>query len=126
MPAQLVGQTAAVTLLEGTLLNRSHLSPEARIPEGSALLGAVLNPGQYPVGLREGDLVGLVEAAPLVAASDAPAVADLGVGEVREIAEPPVGSGALVASLLVPEAASARIAAAGADGRISLVVVGSR
>ena len=124
--ARLVGQTATVTLLKGTLLNPSHVSSEPRVPDGMALVGAVLNPGQYPVGLREGDQVKLVEAASLASPDDTSGVGELGVGEVQEIAEPPVGSGALVVSLSVADESAARIAAAGADGRISLVVVGSR
>ena len=89
-----------------------------------ALVGAALDPGQYPVDLREGDQVRLVESTPPTAAE--PSVRTLAVGQVREASEPPTGASALVVSLLVPSEAGDAAAAAGAEGRISLVVVGSR
>lgn len=124
--ASVVGQAATATLPAGTLLHRSHLAPDARIPDGMALLGTVLDPGEYPVGLREGDEVRLIAAPATSADPGSPEAMDLGVGEVRELAEPPTGSGALVASLLVPQDSAAPISAAGAQGRISLVVIGTR
>lgn len=51
---------------------------------------------------------------------------NLGTGEVRQVKEPTTGGKALVVSLLVPKTNADAVAAAGADGRISLVVVGSR
>ena len=124
--AKVLGQVAAGTLPGGTLLHRSHLAPHVRIPEGMALLGAVLEAGEYPVGLREGDEVRLIAAPGPSADAGNPGVADLGVGEVRELAEPPTGSAALVVSLLVPGDSAAAISAAGGEGRISLVVIGER
>ena len=124
--AEVLGQVAAGRLPAGTLLHRSHLAPHVRIPEGMALLGAVLDPGEYPVGLREGDEVRLIAAPGPSADAGDPAVTDLGVGQVRELAEPPTGSGALVVSLLVPRDSAAAISAAGGQGRISLVVIGDR
>ncbi len=124
--SNVVGQVAAVSLVRGTLLTDAHLAAEARVPEGMALLGAVLDPGQYPVGLREGDSVLLVETSPSgTAGIDREPVA-LGEAEVREIAEPPTGGSALVVSLLVPAESAKSVSVAGAQGRISLVVVGSR
>jgi len=122
----LVGQTATVTLLRGTLLNRSHLSTAARVPAGMSLIGAVLNPGQYPPGLREGDQVELIQTPPVTAGPSDQTVRNLGTGEVRAIAEPPTGASALVVSLLVADDSADAVAAAGAQGRISLVVVGSK
>ncbi len=122
----LLGQTATVTLLRGTLLNQSHLSSEARVPAGMSLIGAVLNPGQYPPGLREGDQVELIQTPPVTAGPSDQTVTNLGSGEVRAIAEPPTGASALVVSLLVADNSADAVAAAGAQGRISLVVVGSK
>lgn len=123
--SEIVGQSASVTLTRGTLLTRSHVSVEARIPEGMALLGTVLDPGQYPVDLHEGDQVRLIVTSP-AAAGQPNATEDLGTAEVREMAEPPTGPRALVVSLLVPNDLADRVSAAGAEGRISLVVIGSR
>lgn len=123
--ASIVGQSVAVSLPKGTLLNRSLLTDEARVPEGMALLGVILDAGQYPTDLRIGDTVELVQASPLAATAEA-SVTNLGTAEVRQVEEPSTGGKALVVSLLVPKANADAIAAAGADGRISLVVVGSR
>ncbi len=122
----IVGQAASVTLLEGTLLNPSHLSATARVPDGMALLGALLDPGQYPVGLREGDVVRLISSVPSSDLTAGSTIEDLGTAEVVEMAEPITGPGALVVSLLVPDAQAGRVSTAGAEGRISLVVVESR
>lgn len=121
----IVGQSIAVSLPAGTLLNRSMVTDEARVPDTMALLGVVLDPGQYPTDLRIGDTVELVQTAPR-AAGTAATVTNLGTGDVRQVEEPPTGGKALVVSLLVAKAKADVIAAAGAEGRISLVVVGSR
>ena len=121
----IIGQSIAVSLPKGTLLNRSLLTNEARVPGGMALVGVVLDPGQYPTDLSIGDTVELVQTAPL-AAGPAATVTNLGTGEVRQVKKPATGGKALVVSLLVPKANADAIAAAGAQGRISLVVVGSR
>lgn len=120
----IVGETASVTLSKGTLLNRSMVSDEPRVPDGMALLGVVLDSGQYPIDLREGDQVELIEAASASVGAEA-GVVNLGGGEVRQIAEPTTGGKALVVSLLVPKESADRVAASGAAGRISLLVVGS-
>ncbi len=121
----IIGQALAASLPKGTLLSRSMLTDEARVPDGMALLGVVLDPGQYPTDLTIGDNVELVQTAPL-AAGGAATVTNLGTGEVRQVEEPLTGGKALVVSLLVPRANADAVAAAGAEGRISLVVVGSR
>ncbi len=123
---EVVGRTAGVSLIAGTILTTAHLADEPRVPEGMALLGAILEPGQYPVGLRPADQVEMIEAHPLAAGSVAQPIVAHGLAEVRALAEPSTGSGALVVSLLVPESAAGSVAAAGADGRLSLVVVGMR
>lgn len=122
----IIGQSAAVSLPKGTLLNPSLLTDESRVPAGMALVGVVLDPGQYPTDLNIGDTVDLVQMAPLAAAATETTINNLGTGDVRQLEEPQTGGKALVVSLLVPKANADAIAAAGADGRISLVVVGSR
>ena len=53
---QVVGRTAAVALSKGALLTDAQLADAAALPEGSVIAGAVLTPGQYPVGLAVGEL----------------------------------------------------------------------
>lgn len=123
--ASVVGQSTTVSLPKGTLLQPAMLTDEPRVPDDMALVGVVLDPGQYPTDVSIGDTVQLVRTGSPVA-TEAEPVSNLGSGEVRQLEEPPTGGKALVASLLVPTASADAIAAAGADGRIALVVVGSR
>ncbi len=122
---QIIGQTASVSLSRGTLLNPSMVSDDARVPAGMVLVGIVLDSGQFPIDLREGDQVELVETGAVAAAADG-GIANLGAAEVRGITEPTTGSKALVVSLLVPKSSADRVAVSGSQGRLSLVVVGSR
>jgi hypothetical protein len=123
---EVVGRTAAVTLAAGTVLVPGHLSAEPRVRPAEALVGAVLSPGQYPVDLAPGDLVRLVETPAAGHLDGQQAIVDRGSAEVRAVAEPATGSAALVVSLLVPGEIAPVVAAAGAQGRLSLVVVGNR
>ncbi|MEZ5378270.1 MAG: SAF domain-containing protein [Acidimicrobiales bacterium] len=121
----IIGTTAAMSLSQGTLLHPSMVTDEARVPDGMVLLGIVVDSGQYPIDLREGDRVELVETGAVIAGSDG-GVVNLGEADVRGIAEPTTGGKALVVSLIVPRDAADRVAISGSQGRISLVVVGSR
>jgi hypothetical protein len=88
-----------------------------------ALAGAMLEPGQYPVGLRSGDTVELVEIPSLSATEDAAAPLARGAAQVVEIDETDDSSSSIVVALLVPADAATAVAAAGASGRLTLIVV---
>jgi hypothetical protein len=118
-----VGQIATVTLLPGTLLAPEHVSDAPKVPEGRAVVGATIAPGQFPVSLAAGDEVLLVETPPPAATGDAALAVERGRATVLDIAEPNDGSGKLAVSLVVASADATDVAGAGAAGRLSLVVV---
>jgi Flp pilus assembly protein CpaB len=123
----LVGRTAAFTIPAGALVTAEQVSDAPAIPANSEFAGAIVKPGQYPVGLRVGDRVRVVESA---SAADA-AAGDVGGHErgtavVTEVQSLDDGSGGVAVSLAVPSDAAVDAAAAGAAGRLSLVVVEQR
>jgi hypothetical protein len=120
--SRVVGRTAAVDLSAGSLLTTDQVTDGPSLPKGTVVSGAVLQPGQYPVGLGIGDVVDLVE----TTAPDADGVGEpvsRGSGTVTDLAETTDGQGLLTVSLAVPTDGSAEISAAGAAGRLSLVVM---
>lgn len=121
---QVVGRTAAVALSKGALLTDAQLDDTSALPEGSVVAGAVLAPGQYPVGLAVGDTVDVVE----TTAPDASGVGDpvsRGSASVLDLADSIDGQGLLTVSLAIAADDAAAISSAGAAGRVSLVVTPS-
>ncbi|MBV8981565.1 MAG: SAF domain-containing protein [Acidimicrobiia bacterium] len=60
-----VGKTAAVTLLPGTLLTRKQLATSNAVTEGKVVIGLSLKPAQMPTSrLKEGDEVLVVATGP--------------------------------------------------------------
>jgi len=120
---ELIGQVALSTLEPGMLLAPSLVAAQPLVPTGSAVVGATLKPGQYPVGLRVGDKVRLVET-PASSATQATPAVTRGLAQVVDLSELPGGTGVAV-SLLVPDGSSVVLSSAGAAGRLSLAVVAS-
>ena len=121
---QVVGRTAATDLSEGTLLTDAQLTDGPALPDGIVVAGAVLKAGQYPVGLAVGDTVQLVE----TTAPDASGVGEpIGRGEatVLDLADSADGQGLVTVSLALASDDAAAVSAAGAAGRVSLVVIPS-
>jgi len=119
--ATVIGRTASVQLIGGSLLNPGQLADGPSLPEGTVIAGAVLKGGQYPVGLSIGDTVDVVE----TTSPDASGVGEpvvRGRATVTDIAEPDDGQSQLLVSLAVPSDAATAVSSAGAAGRISLVV----
>ena len=117
--ASVVGRSALVRLVPGALLHPAQLGTGEGPAPGLAVVGALLRPGQYPIGLRPGDEVlalrlidpaaGIGSAAPVRAT-----VAALGA--------PAAAAGGMVVSLAIEPADAAPVAAAGAAGHLALVV----
>jgi Flp pilus assembly protein CpaB len=124
---EVVGRTAAFTIPEGALVTTALVGDGPAAPAKSEIAGASVKPGQFPVGLRVGDRVRLIEAA---ASADATTGADegreRGTAVVTEVKSLDDGSGGLAVSLAVPTDAAVDVASAGAAGRLSLVVVEQR
>ena len=117
--SQVVGKAAATTLVPGAVLSPAQVGAASGLGAGEAVIGVPLKAGQAPSGLRAGTRVQVVDtggtaSAPAVVASRA-VVADVDTSET--------GSGVTVASLRVSDDDAVGVAAAGAAGRVSLVVL---
>jgi hypothetical protein len=124
--SRILGRPAAVRLVPGGLLSPAQLGDGAALPEGMALVGAVLKPGQFPLGLAPGDTVALV-AAPtsgtgLAVSADSPTQPPNAT--VVAVDRSVDGSGNTTVSLQLPATTAPLVAGAGAAGRLNLVVVG--
>jgi hypothetical protein len=137
MRSGIIGRIAAVRLMPGTLLSLSELNSGPALPKGSVVIGAVLHPGQYPVGLRVGDRVEIVLAGGTGAGGSPSAVQPSATqtgggggttatsGTVLAVDRTLTANGGVAASLAVPSDVSPELAAAGAAGSLDLVVIGS-
>ena len=118
---RVVGRTAAADLAAGSLLNPDQVIDAPALPAGTVVASAVLKDGQAPVDLAVGDVVDIVE----TTAVDAFGVGEArsrGTGQVVALSHPGDGENASVVSLAVPSDAAVAVSAAGAAGRLSLVV----
>jgi hypothetical protein len=123
----IVGQVADVRLVPGTLLTRAQLAKGPALSQGMALVGAVLKPGQFPIGLRVGDRVELIAAtaAPTGGTDRGPSGTTTSPeATVAALERTSDSSDTVTASLLVSAVDAAALADAGATGRLELVVVG--
>lgn len=123
---RLVGRTATVALAPGALLSPSQVGDGPVLPAGSVIVGAVLKPGYFPLGLRTGDSV-LVVALRSVGGS-------AGVSDAEQVLASPVKStvaaierladsgGASAVSLACDPDIAPVVAAAGAEGRLSVIL----
>lgn len=116
-----VGRTAPGGLTAGSLLNPDQLSDGPPLAEGTVLVGAVLKGGQFPVGLTIGDSVEIVETtAPDATGAGEPV--SRGTGTVTDLSDSVDGQSLRTVSIAVQAEDAAVISAAGAAGRVSLVV----
>lgn len=121
--ASVVGRTAAVSLIPGSLLNPSQLATGPAIDPAAAVVGAVLKPGQFPAGLRSGDKVLAIVLPPEAASATGQADVDPPIAAtVAAIETLPDSAGSVSVSLAVPPGDSATLAVAGARGRLALVL----
>ena len=124
--SRVVGQPAAVRLVPGSLLAPTEIGDGAALPEGMALVGAILKPGQFPLGLAPGDTVALVavpaSGAGVAVTADSPAEPPTATVVAVDRAADPTGNTAV--ALQLPAKAAPLVAGAGAAGRLNLVVVG--
>jgi hypothetical protein len=123
--ARVVGRPAAVRLVSGSLLSPAQVGGGVGLPEGMALVGAVLKAGQFPLGLAAGDTVALVAApgsgADATVGTDGSAEPATATVVAVELAGDAIGTTSV--SLQLPAQAAPAVAGAGAAGRLNLVVV---
>jgi hypothetical protein len=117
-----VGRTAVVPLVAGTLLMPSLLGEGAFPPTGKVTASVALKPGQYPQGLAAGARVAVYVSANAQAAQTAPSGAAGGATPARlqavvlNVDLGGDGQGATVVTLLLDAADGPRLAAAPAGG----------
>ena len=130
--AEVIGQTAAVDLVAGTLLTDAQVGGESLLPAGQAVVGLALDGGQVPTPrLRTGDRVRVVATTVPQASVQDSTAGDGALGRV--IAEGEVfgieplvdGAAGVLVSLVVDEDVAPEIAGAAAADRASLVLVAS-
>ncbi len=122
-PSRVVGRTAKVGLVAGSLLSRDQLTDQPARRDGTVVAGAVLKGGQFPVDLAIGDAVNVIE----TTAPDATGAGEpisRGTATVLDLSQSRDGQGLITVSLAVPSASATAISSAGAAGRLSLVVTG--
>ena len=111
---EIVGRRASVGLLPGALLGPESVTDGPTVPAGSTVIGAVVKPGQYPIGLREGDEV------VVLVTGDGPDGSGTGVEAVIVSVSSRSGPEGTAISLAVPSTDSSALARAGAQGRLLL------
>ncbi|HVT78720.1 MAG TPA: SAF domain-containing protein [Acidimicrobiales bacterium] len=118
-----VGKTAAVNLIPGSLFNPAQLATGPTVDPSAAVVGAVLKPGQFPSGLRPGDRVLAIvmppEAASATGQADIAAPIAVTVVSVEKLLD---SGGGVSISLAVPPTEAATLAVAGAGGRLAVVL----
>ena len=127
---EVVGMTAAVDLLPGTLLSDAMVTREPLPAPGQAVVGLSLKPGLLPEAeLKAGTNVMLVRltapsGAPVSTAAE-PSLDPILVSRARVLSETsdPTTGGRLV-SLLLEQSAAAKVSRAAAAATVSLVVIG--
>ena len=121
---EVIGQIAAVGLVPGSLLAPGQISDGPRVPAGMVITGATLKPGQFPIGLRSGDEVLLVETPPATATGTAAQPITRGSARVLDVEHLDDATSSIAISLIVPTDTASSVASAGAGGRLTLMVVG--
>lgn len=127
---EVVGLVAGSTLPAGTLINREQFTDGPPIPSGWRVVGLALEPGEYPTStLRSGDRVEVIETPdPARGSGDTSSVAavlsrEAEVFAVERLSET---TPTLMVSIVAPDPAAARIAAAAAQDRVRLVLMAPR
>jgi hypothetical protein len=119
--ASVLGKVATVPLARGSLLERSEVGSGPAIPAGSSVVGLDLKDGTFPAGLPAGAQVEVVATPSQTGSSTGGAVLAENA-TVLSLAVDPSGAGDLV-SVVVPVGEAASVAAAGASGNVSLVML---
>lgn len=122
--SEVIGQPAAVGLAPGAILAPSQLGESSGLGAGQAEVGVALKPGQAPLALRRGSRVEVIDNGADAAGMQARPVVLSKEGVVSDVGMPSATSATTVVSLTVPHEDAAAVAAAGAAGRVSLVVLG--
>ncbi|WP_028649255.1 SAF domain-containing protein [Nocardiopsis sp. CNT312] len=120
---EIIGRTLAVPIADGSLLPGTAIGPAEYPGAGQAVIGAALEPGDFPASLRTGAEVSVV------VVSDGPEEAQQGVEAypaTLQSVESAASDGSVTVELVVSSLDAARITTAAATGNIALVQVQPR
>lgn len=126
--SDVVGQTAAVDLVSGTLLVPAHLGEREALAEGEAVVGLDLAGGERAVGeLREGDRVSVILTGTEASLADGESTDGLGVeltvGRVLTSRSDPTDEERIFLSLVVPEDSVVAISGANSLDRVAIALL---
>lgn len=125
----IIGQTAAVDLVEGQVLTEAMVTSEPTPAEGQAVVGLALEPTKVPAaGLEAGDLVRVLR---VTGPDDAAAGGDgeeagtvlSAAATVYEVAGDATGGNQVLLTLVLPEADAAAVAAASTAGQAAVIEI---
>lgn len=124
--ALVVGEVARGPIPAGTPMSSNLVTEVGAVPDGEAVLGTSLSPGEYPTGqLRAGDRVLLIETLDGLATQNGDEPQVVGRATVWSVEELLTSNEPrLFVSLLVPEVDVPRVANLESQGRLRLVLVG--
>ncbi len=122
--SEVVGRVAAERLVAGTLVVRAELADGPLVPSGDAVVGLALKPGMFPAALAAGERATLIVTPAQAGGSSGSGGSVLvSAAMVSQIGASSDGESTLV-SVVVPSSAAPSVAAAGAQGSVSVVVDG--
>lgn len=129
--ASVIGRSAAVPLVKGTLLSEAQLATGPLVPSGRNVVGLSLKAGQVPLGVRVGDRVIVYRTATNPPGSGGTATTDASALVVSRNAQvlavdaaSATNGGTTVLAVVVDASDAGAVAAAAASGQASLVVEG--
>ena len=127
--SDVVGHPVSLPLTAGSLLTDADLGPSALPPNGQAVVGLALKPGQYPPGITAGAQVlvvigGSASSGSTAPSGSSPADAPIEATVVEVEAAPTDSSDSVVVSVQLAEGNGAAVAAAG-SGNVALVIISS-
>lgn len=112
--ANVVGRTAAVPLVPGSLLSPAHLGAADWPPAGESVVAVAFSTGQVPAGLVAGSRVTLLLRSTSAESPDGATAASTVAATVVQVA-PADASGSLAVSLLLRSSEARQVAASGGD-----------
>lgn len=124
---RIVGRTATVHLLPGTVLQLAMVTTTPPLSAAQAAIGLALRSGRLPAdGLVPGDVVAVVALGEAPTGSGKPpAAASVLVerAQVFAVRDDPAQTGGVLVTVVIPKPKMVDIAAAGGTGRVTLVRV---
>jgi hypothetical protein len=129
---QVVGRAVTSAITAGTLLAPSDVTGSPGPPNGRALVGLALKPGQYPANIETGDRVlvviniGSSTSSGPTNSPTSPTTTALVEATVVQVDQAPANSSeSIVVSVQMPQGNGAVVASAASGGNVALVVVSS-